>query len=161
MESSFSSRPLADVASAIAKLSRSTSALADFIFWPETANCSVNAAIRASDSFNLERATSKRPCLESTSLCAVTISNLRRSQLWLRVSNFSVKSWIRAFISIRDVEEVDPPRARLAVMTSPSRVTTVSPGFDRKIASASRALSTTTVDPRSEESKSLISEDLT
>ena len=104
---------------------------------------------------------SKAPCFESTSLCEVTISNFKRSQLWVRVSNFLVKSSTSALISIREVDEAEPPRARFAVITSPSRVTTVKPGLLRKIVSASRALSTTTVDPRSEASRSPISEDRT
>ena len=60
-----------------------------------------------------------------------------------------------------EVEDAEPPRARLAVITSPSRVTTVSDGFARRTLSASRALSTTTVDERREISSSEISLDRT
>ena len=51
----------------VAEFKRSTSAVADFMCWPATASCSVIAAIRASDSFNLDRATSKADCLLSIS----------------------------------------------------------------------------------------------
>ena len=104
---------------------------------------------------------SKALCLESTSLCAVTISNLRRSQLWVIISSFLLSSNTSAFISIKDVEDAEPPRARFAVMTSPSRVTTVKPGLERKILSASRALLTTTVEASSEANRSPISEERT
>ena len=60
-----------------------------------------------------------------------------------------------------EVEEAEPPRARLAVMTSPSRVTTVTPGCERIIPSASRALSATTVLASSEASRSEISDERT
>ena len=126
--SSFSSRDFAAVASSIASVSRSTSAVADLIFCPETASCSVSAAMRASDSLSLLRAVSKALCLASTSVAAVAISNLSRSHLWLRSSSFFPRSSTRALISIKDVEDADPPRARCEVMTSPSRVTTVACG---------------------------------
>ena len=51
-----------------------------------------------------------------------------------------------ALISISEAEDFEPPRARPRATTSPSRVTTVTDGCDRKIASASRAFSATTVD---------------
>ena len=52
---------------------------------------------------------------------------------------------------MRDDEDLEPPRARTLVMTSPSRVTTVTAGCERRIASASRAFSATTVDASSDE----------
>jgi hypothetical protein len=61
-----------------------------------------------------------------------------------------------AFISINDEEDFEPPRARPREITSPSRVTTVTPGCDRKIASAAFALSATTVDANSDEIRSPI-----
>ena len=76
-----SSRDLAAVASLIEVFRRSTSAIADFMFCPDTASCSVNAAIRASDSLSLESAASKSPWREATSVLAVEISNFKRSQL--------------------------------------------------------------------------------
>ena len=56
MLNSFSSRDLAALASVIETSRRSTSAKADFAFCPATANCSVNAAIRASDSLSFPSA---------------------------------------------------------------------------------------------------------
>ena len=56
MFNSFSSRDLAEVASAIETFRRSTSAAADFAFCPATASCSVRAAIRASDSLSFPSA---------------------------------------------------------------------------------------------------------
>ena len=52
---------------------------------------------------------------------------------------------------MRDDEDLEPPRARTLVMTSPSRVTTVTDGCERRIASASLAFSATTVEASSDE----------
>ena len=142
---SFSSRDLAEVASLIATVRRSTSAPADFMFWPETANCSVSAAIRASDSLSLARAESKVDCLFSTSVTALEISNFKRSLLWLISSSFAPRSATSAEISMSEREEAEPPRARCDANTSPSRVTTVTVLCWRKMPSASAALSATTV----------------
>ena len=49
---------------------------------------------------------------------------------------------------------LEPPRARDLVKKSPSRVTTVSSGWLRKISAASAAVSLTTVLPRRSEIKS-------
>ena len=149
------------MASAIAEFKRSTSADADFIFWPATASCSVNAEIRASDSFNLDNAISNVLCLLSTSPCAFEISNLIRSQLWVIVSSLACNSCTKALISISEVDDAEPPRARFAVITSPSRVTTVTLGWERIMPSASRALSATTVLDKSEARSSEISEERT
>ena len=62
-------------------------------------------------------------------------------------------------ISISDEEDLEPPRARPRETMSPSRVTTVTDGWDLKIASAAFALSATTVDARSEASKSPIEDE--
>ena len=156
MESSFSSRDFAAEASLMAVDKRSTSAVADLIFCPETASCSVSAAMRASDSLSLPSAASNAACFASTSVAAVEISNLRRSHLWLRSSSFVASSSISALISIRDADDDDPPRARCEVMTSPSRVTTVTCGCWARIDSAPRALSATTVVARSEARSSVI-----
>jgi hypothetical protein len=55
---------------------------------------------------------------------------------------------------MRDDEDLEPPRARTFVITSPSRVTTVTDGCERRIASASLAFSATTVEARSDEIRS-------
>ena len=65
----------------MATVSLSTSAVADLIFWPDTASRSVNAAIRASDSLSLASDASNALCFASTSVVAVAISNLSRSQV--------------------------------------------------------------------------------
>ena len=49
------------------------------MFCPDTASCSVSAAIRASDSLSLETAESKSLCFELTSELADAISNFNRS----------------------------------------------------------------------------------
>ena len=115
------------------------------MFWPETANCSVSAAIRASDSLSLARAESKVDCLFSTSVTALEISNFKRSLLWLISSSFAPRSATSAEISMSEREEAEPPRARCDANTSPSRVTTVTDLCWRKMPSASAALSATTV----------------
>ena len=62
-------------------------------------------------------------------------------------------------ISISEEEDLEPPRARLRETTSPSRVTTVTVGCIRKIASAAFAFSATTVDESNDETRSPIEED--
>ena len=79
----------------------------------------------------------------------------------MSTSNFFVKSPTRAFISIKDVDDADPPRARFAVITSPSRVTTVKLGLEPRMLSASRTVLTTTVEASNEANKSPISEERT
>ena len=63
---------------------------------------------------------------------------------------------MRALISINEDEDFEPPRARPREITSPSRVTTVTPGWDLRIASAALAFSATTVEASSEASRSPI-----
>ena len=53
-------------------------------------------------------------------------------------------------------EDLEPPRALALVITSPSRVTTVTDGCERRIASASRAFSATTVEASKDEMRSPI-----
>ena len=79
MRISPSSRDLVAFASLIETSNLSTSAIEDFMFCPETASCSVNAAIRASDSLSFETAESKSLCFELTSVLAEAISNFNRS----------------------------------------------------------------------------------
>ena len=62
---------------------------------------------------------------------------------------------------MRDEDEAEPPRARLDVMTSPSRVTTVTAGCWARMDSAPRALSATTVVDSNEASSSEISDERT
>ena len=135
---------------------RSTSAIADFIFWPDTASCSVSAAMRASDSLSLDSATSKSLWREATSLVAVEISNFKRSQLCVISCNFVSRPSMSALISIKDDEDLEPPRARPREITSPSRVTTVTAGCERRIASAALAFSATTVEASRDEMRSPI-----
>ena len=71
------------------------------------------------------------------------------------VSNAS----INALISISEDDDLEPPRARPRETMSPSRVTTVTDGWDLKIASAAFAFSATTVDASNEASKSPIDEE--
>ena len=80
MTISPSSRDLVAFASLMDLSKRSTSAIEDFMFCPDTANCSVNAAIRASDSLSFDRAESNPLCLDATSVFADAISNFKRSQ---------------------------------------------------------------------------------
>ena len=135
---------------------RSTSAIADFMFCPETANCSVRAPIRASDSLSFDKARSYSLCLPSTSVLCVEISNFKRSHVWVISESLVSRPAIRAVISISEEEDLEPPRARSRVTTSPSRVTTVTDGFERRIASASRAESATTILASSDETRALI-----
>ena len=122
--------------------------------WPATANCSVIAAIRASDSFSFESATSKADCLLSISRAAELIANFSRSHS-LEIVCSSLRNFsISAFTSINELVFLDPPRARDLVKKSPSRVTTVSSGWLRKISAAWAAVSLTTVLPRRSEIKS-------
>ena len=143
----------------MAAFSRSTSAEADFICWPATANCSVIAAMRASDSFNFERAKSNSACLDSISCAAVLIANLRRSHSFVSVCNSPRNFSINALTSISEFVLLEPPRARDLVKKSPSRVTTVTSGWLRRISAASAAVSVTTVLPNKSEIKSFIDED--
>ncbi|CAB4720501.1 unannotated protein [freshwater metagenome] len=62
---------------------------------------------------------------------------------------------------MRDDEDLEPPRAREPVTTSPSRVTTLTPGLARRIASASRAESATTIFASNEVISAPIEEDRT
>ncbi|CAB4672307.1 unannotated protein [freshwater metagenome] len=55
-----------------------------------------------------------------------------------------------------EAEDFDPPRAREAERMSPSLVTTVSVGCERKISAASFALSATTILLRSDAKRSPI-----
>ena len=60
---------------------------------------------------------------------------------------------------MREDDDLDPPRARPRETMSPSRVTTVTDGWDLKITSAAFAFSATTVDARREASNSPIEEE--
>ena len=56
-----------------------------------------------------------------------------------------MSSAISAFISIKDEADFEPPRARVEVIMSPSRVTTRICGWLRSTSAASPALLTTAV----------------
>ena len=139
-----------DVASTSEALTRSTSACALLTFWPATAICSARPDILASDSFNFERARSKIFLREAKVSSARTKSNLIRSQALITSCNsISVRSII-ADTSIAEFPPVEPPRTRIRLRTSPSRVIAITDGSAFKADSAS-AKESTAIKPESKE----------
>ena len=70
--------------------------------------------------------------------------------------SFVSKLEIKALTSISDDEDLEPPEARPLETTSPSRVTTITSGWLRRIASAALASSATTIPDNNVDSSSPI-----